>query len=206
MSDSFVLEFIIDSIKCKNLNAMNSPLHITFPKVPPIILEPKNVTLTKISYQKGKRLIFKHDNLLDLNAQFLLRSGHGNLAVRGKCTIDFFEVCQHVGENAPVYQVDIAMNRPDGSRLGVMSFSFQIFPYQEYVFSVDNQKAIIKEQQNKANKKIIRPIKSARSQRRSSDCGSAGANKRVTKSSAQAPKNEGPVRKNPRRYNTNNNM
>ena len=199
MTDSFVLEFIIDSITCKNLNAMTSPLYINFPKLSPIILEPKSVSLTKITYMKGKRLLFKHDNLLDLNAQFILRSGHGNLSTRGKCRIDFFEICRNVAENSPVYMVDITVNRPDGSRLGVMSFSFQIFPYQEYVFSVDNQKAIIKEQQSKTMKKIIRPIKSARNQRRSSDCSSSGA-KNVPKKALD----DSNVKRNPRRYNIRN--
>lgn len=173
-SPDFVLEFVVNFITCRNFNAMACPLSVTIPGCPPIELNPKKTSMTKLTYEKGKRLIFQHSRLLDLKVLFELRAGHGNTTVRGKCSFDFFEICDKITENNPtIYEVDVTMLRSDQSRFGVLNCSFQIFPYREYeeikqspqstssrVISpqTQNQNSI-----NRTTKKsIVKPVQSAR--------------------------------------------
>lgn len=173
-SPDFVLEFVVNFITCRNFNAMACPLSVTIPGCPPIELNPKRTSMTKLTYEKGKRLIFQHSRLLDLKVLFELRAGHGNTSVRGKCNFDFFEICDKITENDPtVYEVDVTMLRSDNSRFGVLNCVFQIFPYREYEEikrspqpstarvippQAQNQNSI-----NRTNKKsIVKPVQSAR--------------------------------------------
>lgn len=172
-SPDFVLEFVVNFITCRNFNAMACPLSVTIPGCPPIELNPKKTSMTKLTYEKGKRLIFQHSRLLDLKVVFELRAGHGNTSVRGKCAFDFFEISDKITENNPtVYDVDVTMLRSDHTRFGVLNCAFQIFPYREYEEikqspatsrvihpQIQNQNSI-----NRTNKKsIVKPIQSARS-------------------------------------------
>lgn len=128
----FVLEFVVSHITCKNLNAASSPLSIKIPSCTPIELDPRTVTLTKITFEKGRRLIFAHDRLLDLKSVFELRVGHGNPQVRGSCSVDFFEVSNGIDEGSKtVYDIDVAMQRPDRSHFGILHLTFQIFTLRE---------------------------------------------------------------------------
>ena len=169
LNPDFVLEFVVNHITCRNFNAMKCPLSVKIPGCPPIELNPKQATMTKLTYEKGKRLIFKHARLLDLNVVFQLLSGHGNLSIRGKCSFDFFEICDKITENDPtVYQIDITMERSDHSRLGVLNCQFQIFPYREYE-EIRGQPRVIPPLQiqppivgQKTPRKIVRPVQSAR--------------------------------------------
>lgn len=179
----FVLEFVVNYVTCRNFNAMACPLSITIPGCPPIDFTPKKTSMTKLTYEKGKRLIFQHERLLDLKAIFELRAGHGNSAVRGKCSFDFFEIGEKITESNPtVYLIDVTMSRPDNSRFGVLNCEFQIFPYREYEeikqtngstsaravapqYSTSNRmnsNAIQGSAANKSRKAIVRPIQSAR--------------------------------------------
>ncbi|OHT12459.1 hypothetical protein TRFO_17740 [Tritrichomonas foetus] len=170
----FVLEFVVNYITCRNLNAMASPLSIKIPGCPPIELSPKQTSMTKLTYQKGKRLVFKHAQLLDLNVVFQLHSGHGNLSVRGKCSFDFFEICDKITESDPtVYEVDVTMERSDHSRFGVLNCHFQIFPYRELEEFRRNPPVIkvvppistpthTATSGSRTPRKIVRPVQSAR--------------------------------------------
>lgn len=173
-SPDFVLEFIVNYVTCRNFNAMACPLSVTIPGCPPIELNPKKTSMTKLTYEKGKRLIFQHSRLLDLKVVFELRAGHGNAAVRGKCSFDFFEISDQITENNPtIYEVDVTLLRSDQSRFGVLNCSFQIFPYREYEEIKKNPmqtsaRVIPPQSQNQnsinktTKKSIVKPVQSSR--------------------------------------------
>lgn len=168
----FVLEFVVSHISCKNLKAANSPLIIKIPGCAPIELSPRTVTLTRISYEKGKRLIFGHERILDLNTKFELLLGHGNPQVRGKCQIDFFEVAKRIDEKErTIYEIESAMQRPDGSHLGVLYLTFQIFPVREFEEIRQVPKLQSASGQPTSQRVIVRPMKSSRNTVQSSNKG-----------------------------------
>lgn len=160
----FVLEFVVSHITCKNLNAASSPLWIKIPACTPIELNPKSVTMTKITYEKGRRLLFCHDRLLDLNSIFELHFGHGNPQVRGSCSVDFFEVSNGIDElEKKVYDIDVAMQRPDRSHFGILHMTFQLFTTRELAEAAAPMKKVTA--QNivpQSPRTIVKPIQSAR--------------------------------------------
>ena len=157
----FVLEFMVSHITCKNLNAASSPLWIKIPALVPIELTPRAVTLTRITYEKGRRLLFCHDRLLDLNSIFELHFGHGNPQVRGTCSVDFFQVSNGIDENEKkVYDIDVAMQRPDRSHFGILHLTFQLFTRRELVEAQTPKK--VQKMVPQSPRSIVKPVKSAR--------------------------------------------
>lgn len=160
----FVLEFVVHFIMCKNLQANASPLLIQIRDCTPLELNPTEVTLTKLTYEKGKRLYFQHSKLLDLYAKFYLQMGHGNTTIRSQCSFDFFELAKRISEIHPtVYELDAAMVRMDQSKFGVMKISFQIFPLKEYLSILNSPRP-----STASHPKIVKPVGSSSSSRSNS--------------------------------------
>ena len=175
----FVLEFMVSHITCKNLNAAGSPLWIKIPALVPIELTPRAVTLTRITYEKGRRLLFCHDRLLDLNSIFELHFGHGNPQVRGSCSVDFFEVSNGIDENAKkLYDIDVAMQRPDRSHFGILHLTFQIFTVRE----LEEARALQKPQNMVSPRTIVKPLGTSRGSYSGSYKGRGKSPKRSLKS------------------------
>lgn len=175
----FVLEFLVSHITCKNLNAASSPLFIKVPTCAPIEMDPRTVTLTRITFEKGRRLIFAHDRLLDLNSTFELHFGHGNPQVRGSCSVDFFEVSNGIDENAKkLYDIDVAMQRPDRSHFGILHLTFQIFTVRE----LEEARALQKPQNMVSPRTIVKPLGTSRGSYSGSYKGRGKSPKRSLKS------------------------
>ena len=132
-NSDYVLEFIVHHISCKNTSVRSSPLIITMPGCIDIVLNAKNSTVCKITYEKGKRLSFSQSHLINLKASFILVQGHGDPTIRAQCGFDFFELTSATEDPVPiVYQVEIGMDKPNGERFGIMYCTFQLMPVYEY--------------------------------------------------------------------------
>ncbi|KAK8887598.1 hypothetical protein M9Y10_038649 [Tritrichomonas musculus] len=132
-NSEFVLEFVVHTITCKNTSVRSSPLVITLPGCPDIILNAKSASVCKITYEKGKRISFTHSHLVNLKASFILVRGHGDPTIRSACSFDFFELTTANDDSVPlVYEVEIGMIKPNGSFFGMMNCTFQIMPTYEY--------------------------------------------------------------------------
>ncbi|OHT07304.1 hypothetical protein TRFO_24561 [Tritrichomonas foetus] len=139
-NSEFILEFVIHHITCKNTSVRSSPLIVTLAGVPDIVLNAKNATVCKISYEKGKRVSFSHSHLLNLKASFVLVQGHGDPTIRATCSFDFFELTSSADEPTPVvYDVEIGMDKPTGERFGIMNCTFQLMPVYEYKQNIQSQ-------------------------------------------------------------------
>lgn len=132
-NSEFVLEFVVHSITCKNTSVRSSPLVITLPGCPDIVLNAKSASVCKIIYEKGKRISFTHSHLVNLKASFILVRGHGDPTIRSACSFDFFELTSATDDSIPiVYEVEVGMIRPNGGFFGLLNCSFQIMPTYEY--------------------------------------------------------------------------
>lgn len=130
----YVLEFVVHSITCRNFSAQASPLRISIPLALDMTINPSSTTLSKITYEKGKRIFFNHDNLLNLECKFDLINGHGNFNSRGSCKIDFFTECQEIEKRRPfIYEVNACLISPNNKKIGIMKLSFQMYTFRNFI-------------------------------------------------------------------------
>lgn len=130
--DSYILEFVIKSLECKNPGARKSPILLNMAGIKDSIINPKSSTVCKIIYGKGKRLKFAHSTFMDLKASFLLLYGHGDQTVRAMCSIDFLDIAQEYESYPPkIYKLDVGMHTCEGNFFGTLSIFFQLFSAKE---------------------------------------------------------------------------
>ena len=131
-SEDLVFEFFVKSISCRNVKSKSSPLVIEINGCAELIFSPKTTTICKITYNRGKRIIFNQTNFTNIKTTFTLQQGHGDTSVRASSTFDFYEIFQANNDLTPtVYNVEAGLDDPNGNRFGTLELSFQIFPYSE---------------------------------------------------------------------------
>jgi hypothetical protein len=96
-------------------------------------MNPRNATIGRITYERGKRITFSHSHLTNLKAVIHVVLGHGDQSLRAFCSIDFFSLSSAGDDRIPtIYDVDIGMDRPTGERFGILNLSFQLMPLREF--------------------------------------------------------------------------
>jgi hypothetical protein len=134
MSNSeFVLEFLLDHIACKNTNVRASPVIVTIPGSPAVMMNAKSASVCKIVYGKGKRISFTHSHITNLQVSFVMVHGHGDLSARASASFDFFALVGSLDEETPtIYDLEVGMNTPNGEHFGELYCSFQLM--RSYAF------------------------------------------------------------------------
>lgn len=131
-SEDLVFEFFVKSISCRNVKSKSSPLLIEINGCTEVIMTPKQTTICKLTYNKGKRIVFNQTNFTNIKTNFILQQGHGDTSVRASSSFDFYEVYKANDDLTPtVFNVEAGLDSPDGDRFGTLELSFQIFPYSE---------------------------------------------------------------------------
>jgi hypothetical protein len=133
LNTEFVLEFVVRNVSCRNTSVRSSPLMISLPGCPSLILNARTATIGKITYERGKRATFSHSHLSNLQVLIHLLSGHGDQAIRASCSVDFFNIASVSDDRIPtVYDVDVGMDRPNGDRFGILNIAFQLMSLREF--------------------------------------------------------------------------
>ena len=135
-NEDFVLEFIIKNISCKNIHSQSSPLLININGCEEVLISPKNATICKIFYNKGKRFIFHDCNLIDLTTKIFLINGFGDHSIRASCSFNFLEIINNNLKNINpiIYQLEIGMDSSEGFRFGFLTLNFQFYQLKELNF------------------------------------------------------------------------
>lgn len=132
-SEDLVFEFYVKSITCKNMKSISSPLCVNITGCQEIIWSPVTTTICKLTYNRGKRIVFNQTNFQDIKTDFILQQGHGDPTIRASCTFDFYEVYSSNDDDTPtVFNVEAGLNDPNGEPFGTLELQFQIFQYNEF--------------------------------------------------------------------------
>jgi hypothetical protein len=108
-------------------------LIVTLPGCPTLTLNAKSATIRKITYDHGKRIIFSHAQISNLQTTFVLIQGHGDPTVRASISFDFLEIVDSGDHRVrSVYQIEVGMDRPTGGPFGTLSLHVQIIPLDEF--------------------------------------------------------------------------
>jgi hypothetical protein len=143
-SDDLVFEFLIKSVSCRNVKNVSSPLVINITNCTEITVAPKSTTICKLTYNKGKRIIFNQTNFTNIKTNFTLQHGHGDTSTRATCSFDFYEIYKANDDSEPtVFNIEAGLDDVYGQRFGTLELSFQIFPLSEWE-SIQNTLALTK--------------------------------------------------------------
>lgn len=133
-SEDLVFEFYVKYVTCKNLKCKSYPLVITMTGCPEIQIPPRQTTICKLTYNRGKRIIFNQTNFQNIKTDFVLQAGHGDTDPVASVSFDFHEIymANENSENPAVFNVEAGLSDPYGVKFGTLYLVFQILTYGEY--------------------------------------------------------------------------
>lgn len=154
-SEDLVFEVIVKSITCKNMKSQSYPLVMEISGSAEVTMYPKLTTICKLTYNKGKRIVFSQSTFSNIKTTFSVLNGCGDTGIKAACTFDFYEIYQANEDLTPtIFDVEAGLDDSNGQRFGTLELSFQLFPYIEL-------------QQAQQAKSIVRTVSRADSTTRS---------------------------------------
>ncbi|EAY12187.1 hypothetical protein TVAG_003930 [Trichomonas vaginalis G3] len=143
-ADDLVFEVIIKSITCRNMKSQSYPLVMEISGCTELTMYPKLTTICKLTYNKGKRIIFSQSSFSNIKTTFTVQSGCGDTTPKAACTFDFYEIYQANEDlTATIFDVEAGLDDVNGQRFGTLELSFQLFPYCD-LQQIQQSKTIVK--------------------------------------------------------------